>query len=79
MSSWEFPGCPVIRTWPFHSRALGSIPGQGTKIPQAARQGQKKKKVFLQTYTKMYKENNIKHLQLQYPLSLFFDYFLISF
>ena len=32
----EFPGGPVVR-----SRALGSIPGWGTKIPQAAWHGQK--------------------------------------
>ena len=30
--------CPVI------AEGLGSIPGQGTKIPQAVQQGQKKKK-----------------------------------
>ena len=32
--AWEFPGGPVIRTWYFHCRGLGSIPGQGTKVPQ---------------------------------------------
>ena len=30
---WEFPGSPVVRTWYSHAVALGSIPGQGTKIP----------------------------------------------
>ena len=30
----EFPGSPVIRTWLFHCRDLGSIPGQGTETPQ---------------------------------------------
>ena len=40
----EFPGGPVVRTCSFHCLAPGSISGQGTKIPQAARCGQKKKK-----------------------------------
>ena len=40
----EFPRGPVVRTWRFHCWGLGSVPGQGTKIPQAAQRGQKKKK-----------------------------------
>ena len=39
MQLWEFPGGLVVRIWRFHS---GSIPGQQTEIPQAARCGQKK-------------------------------------
>ena len=31
----EFPGGPVVRTPCFHCYDLGSIPGQGTQIPQA--------------------------------------------
>ena len=38
----KFPGGPVVRIQRFHCRGLGSIPGQGTKIPQAAQHGQKK-------------------------------------
>ena len=41
----EFLGSPVVRTWHFHCQGLGSIPGQGTKIPQAMSQCQKKKKI----------------------------------
>ena len=40
----EFPGGPVVRTRSFHCWGPGSIPGQGTKIPQAAQCGQEKKK-----------------------------------
>lgn len=40
----EFPGSPVVMIWCFHCRALGSILGQGTEIPQAAQHGQKKRK-----------------------------------
>ena len=40
----EFPGGPVIRTQHFHCRGPGLIPGWGTKIPQAVRRGQIKKK-----------------------------------
>ena len=32
--SREFPGSPVVRSWCFHCRGPGSIPGWGTKIPQ---------------------------------------------
>ena len=39
----EFPGGPVAGTPRFHCCGLGSIPGQGTKIPQATWRGQKKK------------------------------------
>ena len=41
ITNWEFPGCPVVRTWCFHCRGPGSIPGGGTKIPQATRRKKK--------------------------------------
>ena len=31
-----FPSSPVVRTRRFHCHGPGSIPGQGTEIPQAA-------------------------------------------
>ena len=34
----------MVRTWRFHCHGPGSIPGWGTKIPQATGHGQKKKK-----------------------------------
>ena len=37
--SWESPSGPVIRTWCFHCGGPSSIPGQGTKITQAAWHG----------------------------------------
>ena len=37
----DFPGNPVVRTQRFDSGGLGSIPGQGTKIPYG--QGMTKK------------------------------------
>ena len=45
MEMREFPGGPVVRTRRFHCQGSGSIPGQGTKIPQAARPKKKKKKL----------------------------------
>ena len=36
LTVWEFPGSPVVKTQHFHCRGPGSIPGLGTKIPQAA-------------------------------------------
>ena len=44
---WEFPGSPVVRVRCFHCCGLGSVPDWGTKISQAARCGQKKKKKML--------------------------------
>ena len=41
----EFPGDPVARTQHFYCNDAGSIPSQGTKIPQATQCGKKKKKV----------------------------------
>ena len=40
----EFPGSPVIRILCYHCHGLGSIRGQGIKIPQTVQYGQKKKK-----------------------------------
>ena len=40
----NLPGGPVVKTPHFHCRGLGFDPGWGTKIPQAAQGGQKKKK-----------------------------------
>ena len=42
--TWEFLGGPVVRTWAFTAVAPGSIPGWGTKITEAVRPGQKKRK-----------------------------------
>ena len=42
--AWEFPGSPVLRTPRSHCGTWDSIPGQGTKIPQAAQSGQNKQK-----------------------------------
>ena len=39
-----FPGGPVVNNLPSNAGDAGSIPGWGTKIPQAAQLGQKKKK-----------------------------------
>ena len=32
----DFPGGPVVKTPPSNAGCVGSIPGQGTKIPQHA-------------------------------------------
>ena len=34
----DFPGGPVIKNMPCNKGDVGSIPGQGTKIPHAAGQ-----------------------------------------
>ena len=30
---WDFPGSPVVETLPSSAGGMGSIPGQGAKIP----------------------------------------------
>ena len=40
---FEFPGGLMVRILSFHCCDLGSVPGQGTKIPQAMQHGQKRK------------------------------------
>ena len=40
----EYPGGPEVRTQHFHGRGLGLIPGQETKISQAAQCSPKTKK-----------------------------------
>ena len=35
---WDFSGGPVIKNLPLNAGDLGSIPGQGTKIPHALEQ-----------------------------------------
>ena len=40
----DFSGGPVVRTLCFHSRDLGLIPGEGTKIPKLYGVAKKKKK-----------------------------------
>ena len=32
---WDFPGGPVVKNLPSNAGDVGSIPGQGTKIPHA--------------------------------------------
>ena len=33
---WDFPGDSLVKTLCLVAKGLGSIPGQGTRIPQAA-------------------------------------------
>ena len=35
LSSWDFPGGPLVKNPPSNAGDAGSIPGQGTKIPHA--------------------------------------------
>ena len=44
----EFPGGPVARTLHVHCWGPGSVPGWGTKIPQATQQSQIRKKKWKQ-------------------------------
>ena len=36
--NWDSPGGPTVKNPPWNARDMGSIPGQGTKIPHATEQ-----------------------------------------
>ena len=42
---WDFPCGPVVKTPGFQCRGMGSIPGQGTKIPHVEPHSQKTNKL----------------------------------
>ena len=44
------PDGPAVSAWYFHCHALGSTPGQRTKILQDARYDQKKKQPYFKYY-----------------------------
>ena len=44
----------MVRTWYFHCRGMSSVPDWGTKIPQAAWCGKKKKKKILTLFTELW-------------------------
>ena len=41
----DFPGGPVVKNLPCNAEVVGSLLGQGTKIPQIGQCGKKKKKM----------------------------------
>ena len=57
-SQRDFPGGSVANTLPSTAGDMGSTPGQGTKIPQAAWQGQK----TLTFYYSLGEKENGKHV-----------------
>ena len=79
----EFPSGPGVKTWPFHYEGPGSIPGQGTKILQVLRCGQKnlqnqkkkKKPKTKKTHTKTHPEIHFCQFE---PLRFCVCLFLIS-
>ena len=61
----EFPGSPLGGLHTSTVEALGSIPGWGTKIPQASRCGQKKKEFETS------KNQSPENTALFYPISAY--------
>ena len=55
----EFPGGLVVRTQHFPCCGPGSIPGWGTKIPQAVWHGQKKKIVLKNQQYLLYRSSKV--------------------
>ena len=64
----EFPSGPVVRTQCFHCCGPGSIPGQGTQIPQAMQYRKKKKNytgLFFSFRHHASKKSGVKYLVLK--------------
>ena len=60
---WDFPGGPVIKNPHFHGRGKGSIPGRGTKIPQAVCCGQKTKENIQTAHTTQQQQQKTTQLK----------------
>ena len=56
----DLPGGPVVKTLPFNSGGVGSIPGPGAKIPLASRPKQQKikQKQYCNTFSKGFKSGS---------------------
>ena len=55
----DFPGSPVVKTLPSNARGVGSIPGQGAKIPHASQPKNQniKQKCYCKTFNKDFKND----------------------
>ena len=53
----DFPGGPVVKTSPSNAGGVGSIPGQGVKIPHASRPKNQnvKQKLYCNKFSKDFK------------------------
>ena len=53
----DFPGGPVVKTLPSKAGGVGSIPGQGTKIPHASQPKKQniKRKQYCNKFNKDFK------------------------
>ena len=66
MDSGDFPGGPAVKTSPSKTGGVGSIPGQGIKIPHALRPKNQniKQKQYCNKFNKDFKngpcQNNLK-------------------
>ena len=72
----DFPAGPVVRTQCFHCQSLGSIPGWGTKNPQARWYGLKKKDCFRKNPDDGWWQANTDVRQLYTQIHLSDDLFL---
>ena len=57
----DFPGSPAVKTLPFNAAGVGSILGQGIKVPAGCGQKLKKKS-----------HNNISHIEILIPKLIIF-------
>ena len=61
MKNWKFSGRQWLGLWAFTPKGQGSIPGKGTKIPQAKQQYPPTQKQNLNFSTKVY----VKRIRIQ--------------
>ena len=58
-NSWDFPGGPVVKTSPSNAGGVGSIPGQGAKMPHTSwpqKQKNIKQKQYCNKFNKDFKK-----------------------
>ena len=57
----DFPGSPVVKTLPSNAGHVGSIPGQGAKIPRAS--GPRKQNIKQKQYCNKFNKDFLKKLK----------------
>ena len=75
LKAQDFPGSPMVKTLPSTPGGMGSIPGQGTKVPSAMGCGQKLKKKKLRKRLKIFK--NIKSRLSCHYISIFVNLYKV--
>ena len=74
-NSWDFLGGPGVKTSPSNAGSMGSIPGQGTKIPHASQPKIQtiKQKQYCNKFSRDFKNHHIKTILKKLNLNRLFS------